>query len=527
MEADTEACISLAEITELRQFGNKLLNCKDIKEVTEESFNKIEQKLNPQVISLFLLSKNGLLERFKIHGIDSEGESISDDWLKSESYNPGDSFSGRAAAPTVSPYGSPYGDPYINNGLDQDINKMIYGESYVKRLGFLKCGISVPLNGTYRTFGTIEVLNKKDNITHKPNDNLTFTQSELCWLTIVGAHVSAAISRLRKIDESKVYATISRNLASYNDNRHSYFEEVYKSITEQLIGDLTPYKVCILRMLGSPDTLFVKAVSHTPDIDMSLKGNAVRVIREESIVAKVFRNLKPEKVERIEERINEFKSVDWINKQNLKSFVCFPLVIKEKAIGTLSLFTGYEHNFSENDIEFLENVSHLLAAYAYRVGVKEVTIIEKNDKYKTEEKLLFYNEEKPMIEKYLYQEYERRIIELEERLSLINNKQKNIVVNLLLLIFQLALVTSLLVISIYIIFLPYIDAELFSYFPAYSAQLAAFMVVIISFWVYLIVKKTKLSFSRFSKLTSLRDQCSYLINKTKKLAQLEFSNNHV
>jgi hypothetical protein len=46
-----------------------------------------------------------------------------------------------------------------------------------------------------------------------------------------------------------------------------------------------------------------------------------------------------------------------------------------KVIGTLSLFTGYIHEFTESDIVFLENVSFLLAAFRVRSRIiKEIEI---------------------------------------------------------------------------------------------------------------------------------------------------------
>ncbi len=122
--------------------------------IINKTFDKIRQTLNPQVISVFLFSKNGCIEKYKTWGKDRNNKDIENGWLKDERYNRGQSFSGKAAQ------GDPYGEPHFSNNLDEEtrIGKLSYGKHYEEKLGFLKCGISVPLDSNYRTFGTIEVL---------------------------------------------------------------------------------------------------------------------------------------------------------------------------------------------------------------------------------------------------------------------------------------------------------------------------------------------------------------------------------
>lgn len=202
-----ETGVTLQEITELRKFGNTILVLSDIESIVEKAFLKVEEKLFPQVISLFLFSKEGCIERYKIYGKDKDGDFLDNSWLQGEKYAPGASFSGKAVE------GKPYGETHWSNSLDKEVDKLSHGRNYAEKLGFLKCGISVPLNGTRRTFGTIEVINRVNSETSKADSSLVFTESDVCWLTIIGSHVAAAISRLRKKDEDKIFATISRVLA--------------------------------------------------------------------------------------------------------------------------------------------------------------------------------------------------------------------------------------------------------------------------------------------------------------------------
>ncbi|MBF2089469.1 MAG: GAF domain-containing protein [Synechococcales cyanobacterium K44_A2020_017] len=394
-----ETGISLQDITELQKFGNTILAFSNISLIAEKAFLEVKKKLSPQVVSIFLFSKDGFLERHKINGSDRNGAVIEASWLHDEKYKPGQSFSGRAV------YGKPYGEPYWSNQLDKEVNDFIYGKKYSEKLGFLRCGISVPLNETYRTFGTIEVINRVNLETDKPDPSSIYSDSDVCWLTLVGVHVAAAISRLRKKCENEIYTTISKiledhtseNLPAHSTER-TVFEliakqlegdpkhyktgilrmspdyqrslvadklnshSVYQVIAEQLVDCLTPYKICVMRLTLDGQNLFVINESSsdgmvwTGRVDSPSDANA-------KIEHRVLQSGKYEIVEDIATREFEFSNPEWIRSQNLKSFVCFPLLIQGKIVGTLSLFTGYVYEFGETDIELLENVSFLLAAY--------------------------------------------------------------------------------------------------------------------------------------------------------------------
>lgn len=371
MSSAVEIGITLEAVNELREFGNRLLGCETLERVVDVTYQKIEYVLRPQVISLYLFSKDGTLKRFRLKGLNLDGKEIQEDWLKDEQYLPGESFSGRAAAPQASSSVSPYGRTYYDNKLESKANSFSNGSAYKKKLGSLKCGVSVPLNGTHRTFGTLEVLNKATSLFLNTTDVDIldrYESSEICWLTILGGHLSAAISRIRRKGEDRIYTNVSRKLAD-PDNRKIPSEKVYKSITDQFTGELTPYKVCILRECHG-QKLFVIERSCTLDVSFEGKGFEPRDT-EGCLVGEVYRNRQHIIIGDIDKEAHRFNSYSWINKQNLKSFIGFPLAIQGEVVGTISLFAGYVHQFTKNDIEFLENISYLLAAYI--VGTKRAS----------------------------------------------------------------------------------------------------------------------------------------------------------
>ena len=140
----------------------------NLTDVVQVALKQVRKHLNSQVASLFLLNKDGLLARVGIEGSDGRNKAIDNQWLPKEQYEPGQSFSGKAV-PEVG-NDSIYGSPNYSNTLNNNSKGMKYGPEYFNKLSYLKSGISVPLNGFNRTFGSLEVLNKKGNDEFTPDD---------------------------------------------------------------------------------------------------------------------------------------------------------------------------------------------------------------------------------------------------------------------------------------------------------------------------------------------------------------------
>ena len=349
----------LHELEDLRAIGNSLFHCQTVEKIFEVATKEIQYKLNPQAIALFSISKENFLQRKLISGVDSKGRQIETTWFSDEKYKLGESFSGKAA---ISAADNPYGKTNFSNNLDQDINKLSNSDAYINKLGFLKCGISVPLNGVQKTFGTLEVINRVDSKTKKPSKDLTFSKEDVYWLTIMGGHVANAISRLRRQWEAKIVSDISFRLADPKNERIS-LHSAYKLIADNLVHNFMPYKVCILRLTFDDYGLPVVATSKTEDINWAERDDQPIYGQGKAIVTKVFKSGKYQVVKDIKERIDDFINIKWIQSQSLKSYICFPLLMKGKVIGTISLFTGHIHEFTKSDISFLENISFLLAAF--------------------------------------------------------------------------------------------------------------------------------------------------------------------
>jgi homotetrameric cytidine deaminase len=371
-------CFPRKDIDEIQQLGRELLKYETIEDIAQQALIYVYQKLAPQVCSIFLIGKSEQIERFAIMGEDINGKKIDDSWLKEDDYYIIDSenrsnFSATAASPKNK---TSYGEPYLDNNLDQ--KQLKNGQAYIDKLGCLKCGISVPLDSKSRTIGTIEALNKREN----PETGI-FTEEELEWLNLVGMRVSEAINRVRVHKEREMYTNLIGELTDPSLAKAK--EQVYEEATKILIDRFMPYNVCILRLLNG-ENLDVAQIAHTSDVKMPSYQKLNRQLNDGSLSSFVAqRNQEITSKNLIEERYDLAKQYNlkdwkdfqpkswseqrsWINEENcLKSFTCFPLSASGKVIGTLSLFTGYEHHFSANDIKLLQTISRLLAIYTVKV----------------------------------------------------------------------------------------------------------------------------------------------------------------
>lgn len=362
---------------------NDLLACNKIEDLINISLSFVLEQLRSQTASIFLISKDGLLERVGIRGTDKDKQLIDDCWFQEEKYQIGGSFTGRAA---TSQGEARFGEPQFSTNLNQDEINDDSRTKYREKLGILKSAMSVPLNGRHRTYGVLEVINKIDAIGEViADDTGIFSPEDLHWLSIIGINLSTAISNLRRKNELEILTEISQKLVepieSDTEPLPLQAHPIYDSTAKGLVNDLTNYKVCILRLADSNNGLNVISKASSRAISWNKRNDDPRK-DESSMVWRVYKRGRQKIVKDIYSERASFRNWDWIEANGLKSFACFPLTAKSKIVGTLSLFTGYPFEFYDSDQEFLHNITSLIAAFTESLAInRELTILrEKRDK---------------------------------------------------------------------------------------------------------------------------------------------------
>lgn len=355
----------LADLFEMR---NTVQQCRSIDEVLHRCISVARNHVDAQSASVFLYSKDGVLERKAFQATSKEGNALDDKWFPEDRYAIGDSFTGRVLETGPS---SQFGRPQWTSQLDkEDLNQQSRA-MYTEALGFLECAVAVPLNGRHRTFGVLEVINKIGN-GRRPVRGGVFSSSELFWLSILGITTANAITLLRAQEELALLRHISQLVTqpvTEGPDPNSTFEAVAADLT----SPFTSYKACIIRAGSSPETLEVVAMKGDK-IDWDKRKGGPR--SDIDLVGKVFCSRQYRLVPDIDSELQTFVNSEWIISNGLRSCVCLPLTGKEQVHGTLSLFTGYKYSFDDTELAFIESIASLLGSVLDTLRTDEQTYLQ-------------------------------------------------------------------------------------------------------------------------------------------------------
>jgi signal transduction histidine kinase len=352
------------QLASLNDTKNALMQCKNVDSVVDMALGQVQEKLLAQVVSVFLFTKDGLVKRIGISGLDKNQQRFGNSWFPDEKYNPGESFSAKAVPPSAIEKG--YGKAIVSNKLHDFEMTANTKALYLDKLGELKHGISIPLSGRNRTFGTIEVINKV-----KPEggfDDDGFSREDVYWLMSIGNSLATIISACRHSSEFQVFADLSQKLMEWNSTDNSYdVQGFYNSIVSSLTRECLPYKACILRRVND-GYLEVVAIA-APGIKVEDRNDEKR--KPEGLLGEVFSTKKPRIVLNISSSDLEYFNIKWIEKNGLVSHACYPLIARNKCVGTISVFTSYEHKFYDNDKSFLQTTAFLASSFINRINLED------------------------------------------------------------------------------------------------------------------------------------------------------------
>jgi anti-sigma regulatory factor (Ser/Thr protein kinase) len=344
-------------LTDLFVTCNSIAVCPTVPTTIRTSLSIVRDRVRAQCASLFLFSKDGYLQRQAICGVDASGNELTDSWFSNECYAPGVSFTGKVLCRGE---GSRFGEPYWSARLDEDTSLDTVSRSeYLQKLGLLQCAVVVPLNGIHRTFGAVEVINKIGGNVNSSQQEV-FDWNDIHWLSITSIAISASISHLRRREELTLLMETANQIARTLTDQDEA-STIYERIANALVGPLTPYKACVIRLPQTPDVLNVIAkagdrIVWEGRLDEPVSSNGAR------IVSLVYVTGKRVIVKRIADREEDFYNLTWIRNNGLKSFGCFPLAVKGEILGTISLYIGYEYDFDPEEIGFLDSIASLVGS---------------------------------------------------------------------------------------------------------------------------------------------------------------------
>lgn len=410
------------KLISINELQTLLMKCNSMEEVIDKSLVEVRNRLDVQVASLFLFTKEGNIKRVGICGLDRNKKPIRNTWLiDKDRYMPGESFSGKAVP--ESGLDSEYGQPYYSNNILKEFEDMNNGNEYNDMLGGLRCGISVPLNGNNRTFGTLEVLNKNETTVNG------FTEDDIYWLMLIGTYVSNSIIEFRRKSKLQLYNYLNGKLLILDSSKEFALCDLYEiiqHIADEVTSESTSFVACIIRIVNENEDLEIRGKSHTENIfwkyrvDGSVKAGS-------QIVGEVYNEQQPRFIIDVNEEIDKFNNIKFIEHNKLKSFACFPLSIDNKCVGTISLYTRFKYKFTKVDNIFLQNISFLTAFLISKYRL--IKTLEKTRKdLNRERQKLFYNSRmlpfESVFQTVLHQ-YKNELINISQDIKKISGYGKN------------------------------------------------------------------------------------------------------
>jgi signal transduction protein with GAF and PtsI domain len=200
----------------------------------------------------------------------------------------------------------------------------------------IKSVICVPLRCRERLLGVLRIYTDKERV---------FDEEEITFIRTLALQGAAAIRNAQRYQRLKDLNSIGQNIASQLKTQEipkticqSATEEMYAKGASMMLINRETKQLEVAATYGlSEDFLRKGPVAADKSISNCLKGKEIVI-----------------------ERAANDKRVQYpaaIRKEGIKSIICIPLKLRDKIIGVLRVYTGYEYNKNVEDLEFLTTLA--------------------------------------------------------------------------------------------------------------------------------------------------------------------------
>jgi signal transduction protein with GAF and PtsI domain len=159
------------------------------------------------------------------------------------------------------------------------------------------------------------------------------------------------MGRKKTKDEIEALFEISKALTS-----DMYIEDILKLIVN-VTAEVFKSKICSILLYDEKEKV-LKIRATQAMSDEYLKKPALKP--GEGIAGKVFESKKPFIVEDVREE-KEYKYRDIAIKEGLVSLLSVPMIVRNKAIGVLNVYTTQPHKFTKKEIEIISSIANQAA----------------------------------------------------------------------------------------------------------------------------------------------------------------------
>lgn len=233
------------------------------------------------------------------------------------------------------------------------------------------------LEDKYQTILSIPILSKNQavgvlNIRHKKKHK--YTEREISLLKIITSQFGVVIENLRlkkKADKkSKELDTLSKISKTIVSGR--YMEEILNLIVS-LTAEMMNSKICSIMLLDE-DKQELKIIA-TQSLSEVYK-NKPNIKIGHSISGKVVMEKRAIFVLNVAED-PDYAYKDIAHKEGLKSMLAVPMIVRDRAIGVINIYTNEQHLFSDDEIRILQAVANQAAIGIENMNLMQEAIVAK------------------------------------------------------------------------------------------------------------------------------------------------------
>jgi signal transduction protein with GAF and PtsI domain len=209
--------------------------------------------------------------------------------------------------------------------------------------------LSVPIIYQAKAIGVVNVQHRKP---HEYADNT------INLITTIAKQIGGVIENARLFEETKKKALQFDSLVkvSHSITSEDYLDEIL-SLIVVVTAEMLNSKICSIMLLDhSQKELVIKATQSLSE-EYRKKPN---INVDKSVSGEVIKTKKPIAIDdvRKEERYN-FREL--AIKENLTSMLVVPMVVKDKAVGVITIYTKNPHVFTQEEINVLQMVANQAA----------------------------------------------------------------------------------------------------------------------------------------------------------------------
>ena len=222
--------------------------------------------------------------------------------------------------------------------------------------------LSVPVIYRGKAIGVI-------NVQHKSQHE--YSTNTVTLIETIAKQVGGVIEHARLFEETKTKALQFDSLIKVSQSITSqhYLDEIL-SLIVVVTAEMLHSQICSIMLLDDKGLELVIKATQSLSEEYKKKPN-IRV--ENSITGKAVKALKPVQVLDVR-REEQYAYRDLAVKEGLTSMLAVPMMVKNKVIGVISVYTKAQHQFNNEEIDVLQMVANQAAVAVENTKLMEEAI---------------------------------------------------------------------------------------------------------------------------------------------------------